>query len=113
LGVEALGIQGALTDEQQVARSYVLRIACFLEDFRARRRIERANIDIVRLAVRSLPRNVQKVFSVRKETGVPMYYFSGGRIQLRDLNRRAAIGTDTKERTADRGGENFDLELGT
>src|SRR5215471_17316004 len=106
LGVEALGIQGALADEQQVARSYVLRIACFLKDFRACCGIERANIDIMRLAVRRLPRKVQKVFSIRKESGVPMRCFSCGRIKLRDLNRRAAIDTDTKERTADRGGEN-------
>src|SRR5215472_3652050 len=60
----------------------------------------------MRLAFRSLPRKVQKVFSVRKETGVSMRCFSSGGIKLRDLNRRAAIGIDTKERTADRRGKN-------
>src|SRR5262249_45397804 len=75
-------------------------------DFRARDGIERANIDIMRFGFRNLPRKVQKVFSVRKEIGMPMRCFSSGGIKLRDLNRRAAIGIDTKERTADRGGEN-------
>src|SRR5215472_11085127 len=60
----------------------------------------------MRFGFRKLPRKVQKVFSVRKEIGVPMRYFSSGGIKLGGLNRRAAIGTDTKERTADRRGEN-------